>query len=394
MDYRKKDWRGWDVCLAVPRPGAGILEIPPSIRREFLEEAVRKNHCALQIFCAIIFAAELFNIVRVVFWSRSGLGTWNNRIYFSMYCILILVAAAWLAVRRGLRQAPADRQWKAQYGAASLMFLWHIGLNAYDLYRDPAAGTTVLTTALLGLALLTQWPPRYTAAQYGAGYLLFWALMAPRLGAGDRLNLTITFVMALTVSLAHSQQTALVLEQQKRMAGINAQLQEMVQLDPLTGLRNKTALEQEAQQMLGKMHSPEQPGGITLFVMDLDAFKGINDRYGHPCGDHVLAQMALAMGRALPEAAVLGRVGGDEFAALYGSPLTGPQAEEKIRRLNQELAAVQWENQPLQVQCSVGVCVCTGAQARYQQVYAEADRMLYQAKAGGKGRCCVGELTL
>ena len=80
------------------------LQIPRYIRQEFLEESVRKNDFSLRIICGIIFAAELFNIARVVFWSQSGLGTRNNRIYFTMYCILILLAVLWLALRRPLRR--------------------------------------------------------------------------------------------------------------------------------------------------------------------------------------------------------------------------------------------------------------------------------------------------
>ena len=57
------------------------LQIPSYIRQEFLQESVRKNDFSLRIICAIIFAVEIFNIARVVFWSRSGLRTQNNRIF-------------------------------------------------------------------------------------------------------------------------------------------------------------------------------------------------------------------------------------------------------------------------------------------------------------------------
>lgn len=177
-------------------------ELCPSepIRREFLRESVRKNDFSLWIICAIVFVAEGFNIIRVVFLSSSGLGTRNNRIYFSMYCALLLIALLWLALRPALRRGTVRLRWTAQCVMTGLLFLWHMGLNTYDLYRDPAAQTTVLTTALLGLALLIQSPPAYTTAMFAAGYLLFSIVMAPLLEAGDRLNLTITFVVALAVS--------------------------------------------------------------------------------------------------------------------------------------------------------------------------------------------------
>ena len=268
-----------------------------------------------------------------------------------------------------------------------------MGLNTYDLYRDPAAGTTVLTTALLGLALLIQSPPRYSVAQIAADYLLFRIMMAPLLDAGDRLNLTITFVVALAVSLAHAHHTFVTLKQQKQIVEINAKLRELVHLDPLTGLLNKTTVECWAEQVLDDLKNTEKSGELTLFLVDLDEFKGINDRYGHPCGDHVLVETAEAIRHVFPDAAGLGRIGGDEFAVLYDRPLTDPQAMTLGQNLVERLGTIQWHSQPLQVQCSVGACICSRGQCTYQQLYAQADRMLYQAKETGRGRCCVQHLA-
>lgn len=367
------------------------LQIPDYIRREFLRESVRKNDFSLWIVCGIIFAVELFNIARVL-GTQTGLGTRNNRIYFTMYCILLLLGLLWLALRPLLRRAPIHGQWAAQCVVTSLMFLWHMALNTYDLYRDPTAGTTVLTTALLGLALLIQMPPWFSVAQFAAGYLLFQVVMAPLLEAGDRLNLTITFVVALAVSLAHGHHTALTLKQQKQLAEINAKLQELVRQDPLTGLLNKTTLECWGEQMLLGSEHMGKTGGLTLFLMDLDKFKEINDRYGHPCGDHVLVETAELMRRVFSDAAGLGRIGGDEFAVLYDRPLTEDQAGALGQRLVERLGKIQWQGKPLDVQCSVGACICPKGQCTYPQMYAETDRMLYRAKETGRGRCCVRQL--
>ena len=368
------------------------LQIPGYICQEFLQESVRKNDFSLQIVCVIIFVAEPFNIARVLLWSQSGLGTRNNRIYFFMYCTLILLAVLWLVLRHRLRGAKVHSQCAAQYVVTGLIFLWHMGINTYDLYRDPGAGTSVLTTALLGLALLIQMPPWYSAAQFGVSYLLFRAVMAPLLDAGDRLNLTISFMVALAVSLAHAHHTCVMLKQQKQIVEINTKLQELVQRDPLTGLLNKMTVEYWVQQALHGLQRTGSAGGLTLFLMDLDEFKKVNDRYGHPCGDHVLAETAEAMRRAFPGATGLGRVGGDEFAVLYNCPLTQAHAMGLGRELMEQLGTIQWQGQPLDVRCSVGVCICTQPQRTYQQLYAETDQMLYQAKQTGKGQCCVRQL--
>ena len=369
------------------------LKVPDYIRQEFLQESVRKNNFSLKIICGIIFATELFNIARVLFWSRSGLTTRNNQIYFSMYCILILFGVLWLVVRRPLQRAPAGLQWVVQSVTTSLILLWHMVLNTYDLYRDPAAETTVLTTALLGLSLLIQLPPFYNVAQSAASYLLFRIMMAPLMDAGDRLNLTITFLVGLAVSLAHAHHTCITLKQQKQIVEINTKLQELVQLDPLTGLLNKTAVECWAEQMLQEAEHTEKSKGLTLFLMDLGEFKSINDRYGHPCGDHVLTETAEAMRRAFPHAAALGRVGGDEFAILYDHSLSEAQATDLSHGLLEQLEKIQWENQPLKVRCSIGVCICSKAPCCYQNLYTEADRMLYHAKKNGKCRCCIQQLS-
>lgn len=365
------------------------LQIPGYIRREFLQESMRKNDFSLWFICAIIFVIELFNIARVIFFSRSGLSSPNNRIYFSMYCILIILAIVWLVLRRLLKQAPGRLQWAAQYVITSLIFLWHMSLNTYDLYRDPAAGTTVLTTALLGLALLIQAPPWYSVTQSAVHYLLFRAVMAPLLDAGDRLNLTITFLVALAVSLANAHHTGVALQQQKQIVEINAKLQALVQLDPLTGLLNKTTVECWTEQVLSSLKHTEISSGLTLFLIDLDEFKRINDRYGHPCGDHVLVEMAEAMRHTFPDAAGLGRFGGDEFTVLYERPLTQAQAIALAQKLAEQLKQIQWQDHALEIQCSVGVCICTQPQCTYQQLYAQTDQMLYRAKNTGKGRCCV-----
>lgn len=369
------------------------LQIPGYIRQEFMQEAVRKNNFSLWIICVIIFASELFNIARVLFWSKSGLTTRNNRIYFYMYCILILLAVVWLVFRRPLQRVPVRFQWAAQYVLTGLILLWHMGLNTYDLYRDPAAGTTILTTALMGLALLIQSPPWYNVAQLAVDYLLFRLIMGPLLGAGDRLNMTITFVVALAVSLTHAHHTAVMLKQQKRVVEVNAKLQELVQRDPLTGLLNKTTVECWADQVLHSLEQTGKGGGLTLFLLDLDEFKKVNDQYGHPCGDYVLVETAEAMRCVFPDAVGLGRIGGDEFAVLYDRPMTEAQAIALGQRLVEQLGTIQWQDRTLGMQCSVGACICIQPQCTYQRLYAETDQMLYRAKETGRGRCCVRQFA-
>ena len=117
-----------------------FLKIPSDICEAYWRETLEKNRISVLAICVIIFGAEIYNIARVLFWSPSGLGTFNNRIYFGMYCILLVLAALVLVLQHLLRKGPPRVQWGVQYGFILLTFLWHIGLNVYDLMGTPYGG--------------------------------------------------------------------------------------------------------------------------------------------------------------------------------------------------------------------------------------------------------------
>lgn len=365
------------------------LIIPSNIREDFLQESVHKNHTALLMVCAIIFGVECYNIFRVLFWSRSGLGTLNNRIYFSMYCTLLASSLLWLFLQKRLRSASFSVQLTCQYAMVLLILLWHILLNTYDLYRDPNAGVITLTTALLGLSFLIQLPPLHSLLCFGIGYLLFQILAFPLLSSGDEINLTIVFLVAMAVSLIHTHHAFVNLQQRQQITLINEKLKQMLELDPLTGLLNKVAQECRGELYLNHI---EKTGGITLFLMDLDDFKAVNDRYGHPGGDYVLKETAAKLRSVFPTAEI-GRIGGDEFAVLLDYPLTQSAAYKLAQQLMQALMDIYRQGEAMKIRCSLGVCTCTCPNITYKDLYELADHMLYLAKRSGKSRCCFHQVT-
>lgn len=360
-----------------------VLQIPMSVRQEFVQDSVRKNDISLLVICLVIAVAEVYNILRVLLWSQSGLGTLNNRIYFGMYCTLLMIVVVWLLIRKSLRKISFSKQWGAQYTTIMLIFLWNLCLNAYDLYRNTNAGVTIFTTALLSLATFIQMSSIFSLICFGSGYVLFQLLVVSYLSSGQELNLTITFAVALSVSLTHAHHTCVSLQQRLQINQINVTLQELAKTDPLTGLLNKITLEYHAKQYL----QYAQQNGFTLFIIDLDDFKAVNDQYGHPCGDRVLAETAARLRLVFSQAAGVGRIGGDEFAVIFNRSLERESALELGAQIIEELSTIRWLHQTIGVCCSVGVCVCTSSLS-YDAVYTETDRMLYQAKRNGKGRCC------
>lgn len=366
------------------------LRIPADIREEYWQASLRKNNVSLLVICVIIFGVELYNIARVLFWSPSGLNTRNNRIYFGMYCVLLALAAVWMLLRRILGAAPPRVQWGAQYSMVLLLLLWHICLNAYDLMADPGGDTTVYTTAILALGILIQMPAIFSLLCIGLGYGSFFLAAAPAVGSGTMLNLAITSIVALGVSLTGSYHEVNDLRQRRELKRMNVQLQELAQRDPLTKLLNREALGYWAEQCL---QQSVRAGAVALFIIDIDDFKTINDTYGHPYGDYVLKEAALKMQTVFHDAEKLGRIGGDEFAVVLSGCMDEDRAKVLGERLIREITDIRWHDRRVEVCCSVGICWSSQPDLTYDQLYREADQALYEAKSQGKGCCCVRELS-
>ena len=360
-----------------------FLHVPPEIYPEFRQDTFQRNRLSLLVICVMIFGMELYNMARVLFLSRSGLATLNNRIYFGMYCALFLAAAIYMLLSRIMRASALDKRLWLQFGAVVFAFIWHIGLNAYDLMREPDGEVSIYMTAVLALAVFIQLPPALSIACHTGGYAIFVLLAGRYLESGPLLNLTFSSIVALAVSLTKNHSATVVLVQRREIALMNRQLQALLEKDPLTGLLNKSAFEEKT---AARLRSANGSDGLTLLMVDLDDFKGINDRFGHPCGDYVLQQTAQRLQNAFPTAAEIGRIGGDEFAlTLY---TTSPDLlEERCRRFIRMLGDIRWQGREVDAQCSAGFCRIGAPDVSYERVYREVDRALYEAKREGKGRC-------
>lgn len=155
--------------------------------------------------------------------------------------------------------------------------------------------------------------------------------------------------------------------------------------DPLTGLANRTRLVDELDRAL---HGHERTGvPVALLVLDLDAFKPVNDTLGHPAGDEVLVALARRFANCLRSDSTLARIGGDEFAVvLLGAD--HDSAAAIARRLVDAAAkpVVTGAGQEVRVGASVGVTVATTAERGAGELRREADHALYAAKRHGRGR--------
>lgn len=163
-----------------------------------------------------------------------------------------------------------------------------------------------------------------------------------------------------------------------------ARLEHLSLTDPLTGLPNRRAFETRFPQAQGLA---ERQHPVALILLDIDYFKGVNDRYGHGVGDQVLLALAQSMKDLTRRADLAARLAGDEFVVLL-SDIDSDGVDTWYRRLadrfRSELNAFGLD---LRVSLSAGQ-TWLGASSRdsIDDALMRADHALYQAKAQGRGR--------
>lgn len=158
-------------------------------------------------------------------------------------------------------------------------------------------------------------------------------------------------------------------------------------LDGLTGLMGRQQFFQAGKKILGEMKLEREDAAGCFVILDVDSFKEINDRYGHPEGDRVLREVADHLRKAVGESGILGRLGGDEFVALIRVPLTGEEIETYMSRLREAFAIIRVGEQS--VTCSIGVIPLEPG-VYIEDLYRSTDHLLYEAKKKGKNQVALG----
>ncbi|HHT81112.1 MAG TPA: GGDEF domain-containing protein [Spirochaetales bacterium] len=159
------------------------------------------------------------------------------------------------------------------------------------------------------------------------------------------------------------------------------------QLDPLTGVLNRSAFESQVIQQIELCSTQECIG--AFFMLDIDQFKWINDTYGHDRGDDVLREVTKALRGVFRPTDIIARPGGDEFAIFISGIPSFEVAITKAQNICHALRTIKLSEDGLHLSCSVGVSIYPEHGTTFQDLYHTSDLALYLAKREGKDRYCL-----
>jgi len=251
-------------------------------------------------------------------------------------------------------------------------------LTAYEFWRGRAE------------RLISRWPAIVILFAHGALFMLRSPLESLINLPGDNRLFSSAWLSVLSAeSILFPISIAFIL---LAMAKERAELTHKIaaKLDPLTGLPNRRAFLQDADQL--RMMQIGCGRGIALLMIDLDHFKSINDRFGHSVGDRVLQIFAKTTAANLRSFDLIGRLGGEEFAAVLAesSQEEAVAVAERIR-ISFAAAAAVVDGCAVGATTSVGVALMRDASQAVTALLGQADKALYRAKELGRNRVELAE---
>ena len=323
--------------------------------------------------------------------STGVIAPWDRWAYPAL--ALVLTVGAWVATFR-----PQHIPWVRLVTVATVnafmvfevhMILWYLQpLDMYQLsttlqWYPLAYGLSYLFLNNRAAVTLTSLVLGYELVSFSAR-TIWWTsgLVAPDYLVPLLWNTLLSQVMyaALLIAIIHIKHQMRSMQEQARTMAYQAQS------DALTGVLNRRGLDELLAQ-LGTGNTRGTP--VSIFMIDVDHFKSINDTHGHRVGDAVLVQMARLMARQIRGVDTLGRWGGEEFMVVAPG-IHGPMASELGERIR--LAVEEHPFGPVgSLTLSVGVAtwtpgVGTGTDQGVEQAIERADRALYAAKHNGRNQ--------
>ncbi|PAU73957.1 GGDEF domain-containing protein [Halomonas salipaludis] len=319
-----------------------------SLYRESINERVRYETCL-----ALILAASVFGMFAITDYYLLGL----TREYYLLVTMCIVVVSLCLILAFVI----------ARWGSYSHR-LW---LHALPLW--------ILAT---GIILIVPLRPESLSTQVTAVVLATMAfyLLIPNLLRLERLQRNQFLLLHEECDQNHQ-----LLKEITHRKSLEEQLRMVAERDELTGLNSRSHFMKRAKALLQRSRLEKMP--FSVFMIDVDHFKSINDTWGHSHGDWVLTKIAEVCAHSLRPTDVIGRFGGEEFVVAL--PNTGPDdAQAVAERLKMKVAELplKEEMSELSLSITIGIAIANTEEVDLEALISRADQALYVGKRDGRNR--------
>lgn len=309
----------------------------------------------------------------------------------------VIVAALVLALRslrRFLHSAPRDR---TGWTLTSMLFLYLLAFTVLwpsNVARTVAISTAIAVMAVRAALLLRHRAPAECRLSCRFAEVVFWVSAAMAVARGTSILFVPTsdvmsaadpsnaatflfytgFIIVATLSVMWME-----------IESLQGALVHSARYDSLTSLFNRGTFLAEFEREVSR--SVRGGGAFSLAIFDLDHFKQLNDRYGHPVGDRVLKSFAEVLRASIRKHDTAGRHGGEEFALLMpnAGKDTGVRVAERVRR-ELEGRRVMVDDKRIEVTVSGGVATYGVDGEDWDTLLSAADTALYEAKNAGRNR--------
>jgi diguanylate cyclase (GGDEF)-like protein len=344
--------------------------------------------------------ADLLRAASIMLFGKYGTVSDLISIDLANAILFTAFAVTWTGARVFDHRKP---QWLLLFGGAALwLVLYRIPAvqNSWDLRMLLASGIITAYTWATAYEfwrgrsepLVSRWPAIFMFFAHGALYLLrtpFGAMLAPvnnQVFASVWITVLSFEALLFTIAIAF-----ILLAMAKERTEYRHKTDSLI--DPLTGIANRRAFLQDAETQLKRQATEPRP--MAVLLLDLDNFKGINDRFGHLIGDRVLQMFAEVGSGCMRRYDIFGRLGGEEFAALLvdTSRERALAVAEQIRSSFAEVTGMV-EGKPVVATVSVGVVISYDAVLDLSALLAQADHALYRAKDNGRNRIEIASIEL
>jgi diguanylate cyclase (GGDEF)-like protein len=321
----------------------------------------------------------------------SGAVSWFVMIAFSLASVL---STAWFTLAVALHwNLHFDDRWLANVQLATNTLIGLIFLAIAPQLAVFFLGSLLIT---FNFAMITFTPGQFTTAWLGFGATTAIALWLGRprfasLSASDfhMFVLWLFFFLAVrrlaAVGAQFSRLREQLSEKNQRLTESLARINELATHDELTGAHNRRHFLQMIAEERTRAVRTRQVFSVALF--DLDHFKSVNDRFGHPTGDAVLKAFCEIVQGSMRATDRFARYGGEEFALLMPATTSAENAGIAVERIRLATEQRDWSTiaTGLAVTTSAGVATFDGHEA-LEELLARADAALYDAKNGGRNR--------